>query len=496
MAILGATPALAQPQIDTDYTGQLEIRSLDNGIVNPGRLGTQMVLGGGPTLGQQYLYVSGYQGVKRYDYNPVTGLSNETTVSSIVGNGIALRTNGSGQQEMYLSSPYQSSEANDSNPSNPNELSLSRLWRVTDTDADGDFFDAGGSSQVAIVQGIPRADHGLNQIQISGNSLFVGNGVRTRNGDTQVQPFSNDTFGESAYGGAILTIANLDGVANTDNAAGFFAENPNASQYQASVQTDASPYTTTDDTKLRVLASGARNPYGLALDAAGNVFITHNQQRAENDGFDRTNTGANADQDGSFGGDGFADDIHDGFYRIDAFDDLGYRNSNWQSDATAQAAGFFTGSTIEASITFDNWATPGAANETDTQASDSDPSHDTSDPDGLGPHSSSNGFDFYDSLVLNDDFDGLAFVTRWNGRVSDNGDVLEFRDIVTVDPITGEVDRVAFDFENPIDVLDDGFGNLLVLDYRGGVYALTPVPEPATLAMLALGMAPLLRRRR
>ena len=59
--------------------------------------------------------------------------------------------------------------------------------------------------------------------------IYVGNGVRTRNG--VVQTFRGDTHGETAYGGTILRIADLNAVSNTTNSAGFYPAFPNESTY-------------------------------------------------------------------------------------------------------------------------------------------------------------------------------------------------------------------------------------------------------------------------
>jgi len=164
---------------------------------------------------------------------------------------------------MYLSEPYSA-----------NGLGFSRMWKVVDHDGDGDFTDS-GSQTAAIVRGIPRDDHGLNHIQIIGDSLYVGNGVRTRNGDFQT--FAGDTFGESAYGGTILKIANLNNVENSQRLGWFLPCHSHFTQYANLINgTDpvgSSPFTSVADDKLRVMASGTRNPFGLAVDKNGDLFL-------------------------------------------------------------------------------------------------------------------------------------------------------------------------------------------------------------------------------
>jgi hypothetical protein len=451
-------------QIDPDFVGRISVRDIDNGVITGASNATQLAFGPGPDPDLLYLYMSSNsRGVRRAVYDPVTGLSGLTTIlPNIRGNGVALRTNASGQNEMYLSEPYSASGRG-----------LSRLWKVVDLDGDGDFTDA-GTQTAAIVRGIPRDDHGLNHIQIIGDSLYVGNGVRTRNGDFQT--FSGDTFGESAYGGTILKIDKLNNVETVDDSAGFFPATPNATQYANLINgTDpigSSPFTSVADDKLRVFASGTRNPFGLATDRSGDLYFTNNFQRVENHRFDRNNTGAAASPD-AFGGDGFSDDIHDQLSKVEAFADYGYRNTNWQNNSQAKTAGFFAANQAKASITFDNWTTPNT-NDADTELASSDPPHNPANPDGLGPHSSSNGLDFFYDVGGSSDLDGLAFVARWNDTVSDGGQSLTYRDVVSVDVTTGEVSRVLFDVNQPLDILADGFGNLLIVEYNSGILQATP----------------------
>jgi hypothetical protein len=466
VVVIGANASRAA-QIDPDFTGRISIRGVDNGIFGAGQSNaTQMAFGPGPDADRLYLYMSStVRGVQRAVYDPATGLSGLTTVfpsMNIRGNGVAFRTNADGQNEMYLSEPYSAGN-----------LSFSRLWKVVDTDGDGDFVDA-GSQRAAIVRGIPRDDHGLNHIQIVGDALYVGNGVRTRNGDFQT--FSGDTFGESAYGGTILKIDNLNNVETENDSAGFYPATPNAAQY-ASLVNGTDPlssltFTSTADDKLRVLASGARNPFGLAVDKNGELFFTNNFQRTENHEFDRNNTGAAASKD-EFGDDGFSDDIHDQIYKVEELADYGYRNTNWQNNSQATGAGFFAASNARASLTFDNWVTPNADDD-DLEHTSTDPPHDPANPDGLGPHSSSNGLDFFNDVGGSSDLDGLAFVSRWNASVSDGGQSLSYRDVVSVDVTSGEVSRVLFDVDQPLDVLADGLGNLLILEWSGGILQVTP----------------------
>jgi glucose/arabinose dehydrogenase len=73
----------------------------------------------------------------------------------------------------------------------------------------------------------------------------------------------------------------------------------------------------------------------------------------------------------------------------------------------------------------------------------------------LGIHASANGLDF---TSRNAAFDGHAFVARFA-----QGD-----DVLSIDPDTGEVIQVAVGFSNPMDVLTDPIGNLLVGAFGSG----------------------------
>ena len=422
-----------------------------NTAANASRV-TQMTFGPGPDPAKTYLYLSSHvHGVRRAEYNPATGsfVGGLTTVSTIKGNGIAFHGN-----TMYLTEPYSSSAAS--------SVALSRLWRASDNNNDGIY-----ETSVPIVEGIPRDDHGANQIQIRGNSLYVGLGVRTRNGVTQT--FGGDTFGESAYGGSIGVIEDLTQVANSANSAGFFPANPTAAQYRDLIDgtnpIGGSPYTSTAVDKLRAYATGLRNPFGVRLDGDGALWATNNFQRTENNVFTR-----NSSEGDAFGGDGFAEDIHDQMFQIQAKGDYGYRNANWQTDPVATNAGFFLDANRQKSFTFDNYDDPAVPSDLDNADPAYNVLHIPASPVGLGPHSSSNGLDFYDGNAFPLQYHKDAFVARWNQSVSDGGQTLQYRDVVSVDVDTGKTSRIASGFVAPIDVVADPNGNLIVADYGGSLH--------------------------
>jgi glucose/arabinose dehydrogenase len=366
-----------------------------------------------------------------------------------MGNGIAFHGD-----TMYLTDAYTSS--------GDGRVALSRLWRASDANNDWVY-----ETSVPIVEGIPRDDHGANQIQIRGDSLYVGLGVRTRNGVTQT--FGGDAYGESAYGGSIGVIEDLTQVENAANSAGFFLANPTADEYRDLIDgtnpIGASPYTSTAADKLRAYATGLRNPYGVRLDGDGALWATNNFQRTENDVYTRDSSEGDA-----FGGDGFAEDIHDQFFRIQAKGDYGYRNANWQTDPVATSAGFFLDVNRQKSFTFDNYDDPAVPSDVDNADPAYNVLHTPSSPVGLGPHSSSNGLDFYDGNAFPLAYHKDAFIARWNQSVSDGGQTLQYRDVVSVDVDTGKTSRIASGFVAPLDVVADPNGNLIVADYSGSLY--------------------------
>ena len=127
-----------------------------------------------------------------------------------------------------------------------------------------------------------------------------------------------------------------------------------------------------------------------------------------------------------------------------------------------------------ASFTFDNYVDPVATNEQDGSNPAFNTDHNPAAPVGLGPSSSSDGLEFYQGNTFPLTFHHDAFVTRWNGTINDGGDSLPYRDVVGVDIDTADVRRIASGFRNPLDVTEDGSGNLLVADYAGSLFLISP----------------------
>lgn len=118
------------------------------------------------------------------------------------------------------------------------------------------------------------------------------------------------------------------------------------------------------------------------------------------------------------------DELHRSNFQDDhRFPKINEVSGDWKQNATAQAAGFFQ-----------NFQDPVAL---------------------LGNNASADGLDFTD---INGAFAGHPFTVRFS-----QGD-----DLLAIDPETGNVRQIATGFNNPIDVLADPAGNLLVGAFGSG----------------------------
>ena len=433
------------PQIVPAYTSNLTISTAATGV---GQI-TQFAFGPDGRL-----YASTVdRGVVSFTYNPTTGkLTDERQASDISGLGIAFQQS-TGQ--MYLTSMDGS------------------IYRLSD-DNHNDSWGEPGELNVPIVQHLPTGDHNVDNLQIAGDTLYVGIGDRTINGGAGLNTggaiddyggtgmFSGgagNTFGESAYNGTISWIQNLNAVPNTPNAAGLFSDDS-----QTTIQTNSLPFTSTDPGKLRVFAAGTRNPYGLALDGQGHLYFTNNYDRAQTLGNGTATKGWYADAVGPH----LYDEVYDQFFQAVQGADYGFRNENWRGNTPILTPGS-PGYDLVPSITFDNLYS-------------SDPhylqAYDPSHPIGLGPSSSSDGLAFSYNPQLVTGLFGDAFVARWNSPVSaPDGETLTYADLVAVDPTSGTVTQVATGFINPLSVFADQNGNLLVSDYGSGSVYFRPGPR-------------------
>lgn len=452
VALSGLTPAGAVgPTISPGYQSRL---SIDTAVLGAGTV-TQMAWGPDGRL-----YASRFVGgAVSYRYDPTTGLlDDEKSASDVSGLGIAFAPE---RGEMYLSS-------------------MDGLWRLTSASASGAWGSEPGDLKVKIVGDVPTGNHAVNQLQIQGNTLYVGIGTRTFNGGTgnsQAPPFDPpDTFGESAYNGTISWIKDLSQVANTTDSARLLG-----APTGPTIQNDASPFTSVDLGKLIVHSAGTRNPYGLALDAQGSLFFTNNYQRAITNG---DGTVIDSPFDGQVAD--FSSAAQDQFFKAVEGGDYGFRNDNWRGvrDPNVQAD----------LLDPTNPNHQGVRSITPDNLYSTDPNylqlHDPANPVGLGPSASSNGLAFWYDNSLPPELWGNAFIVRFNKDLAESAPgtrTLNYQDLVAVDPNAGMVRRVAEGFDNPLAVLADGSGRLLVADFStGGIYSISAVPEPSPLALAAI----------
>ncbi len=467
-AVASAAPVISQP-----FASRFQISNAST--VGDLPLCTQMTFGPDGRL-----YVTNYTGnISSYAYNSTTGALTDKQSTGVAGFGIGFATHAvpgvASQNYMYVSrwdsTTYQGSIA-----------------RLGNTDGDVRWGEA-GEVNVDLVRGIPIGDHSLDQVVINNNALYVGIGIRTNNGgtgnntalsyhDTPSGPVTGGgvgtsdngfTYGETSYNGAIGTIRDLRLVPNTTSAAQL-RDGANGTTgnllsgrdpFLPSASTARLPYTSTANDKLVVHSAGTRNPFGLATDAAGNLWFTSNYSRSDTNG-DGTATWHFAD---SFDSD-LSNDVNDQLFKAVAGGDYRYANANYRG-----TTGFPTTTVI--SKTFDNL---------DSSHPNFGQLHDPANPVGLGPSSSSDGLDFGTldlTGIMATDAHEYALIARWNSGVTENSpgtDSLDYRDIVAVDPDTGFVRRLAEGFDNPIDVVNDGHGGYLIADWKftGTIWRISP----------------------
>jgi hypothetical protein len=349
------------------------------------------------------------------------------------------------------------------------------IHKLNDANGNGVWGEV-GELDVAIVNGIPQGDHNIDQLQIAGNTLYVGIGRRTINGhfgawtsgaldDLGGKGFFNGgigrTWGDSAYNGTIAWITDLSQVVDHSGSANAFTTEPPVLS-QALIQNDAGPFTTVGAGKLVVHSAGTRNPFGLCLDGDGNLWFTNNFNRTATLGNGQAGFGLRGDQLDS----DFSRDVHDQLFQARPGADYGYTDSNWRGVnpmLTPGAEGYLR----VTSTTFDNSFNRGPYTL-----------HDPANPDGLGPSSSADGCAFSYSSLLPPALHGNIFIVRYNGTITEapggQNASLTYSDLVAVNITTGKVMRIAFGFTNPLAVLaDDQSGRLLIADYGAKVvYAL------------------------
>ena len=243
-------------------------------------------------------------GVFRFDYDPVGGLSNQTKVSNNGSTSVAFhQDSAAGRTYMYLTDVP--------NIFVPGTPAPGIMRRLTDSNDDGTWGGGGDINQV-VVNTIPIVgQHRMNQIQIEGDSLYVGIGSLTTNG-----------LNESAHTGIgwieDLTLLSNTATPNVAGLAGPFTAGSNGTA-------DISPFTSTDPGRIRFHSGGLRNAYGIGFDPDGALWITMNE-----------------DQGSGPGGSTLGDKL----YRGDFQADYGFPHLNplvnFKNSATVEAAGFYT----------------------------------------------------------------------------------------------------------------------------------------------------------
>ena len=179
--------------------------------------------------------------ITRYDYDPANGqLANARDVAATPGYAIqGLAFHGT---DLYVSL---------------NASPRSRLSRFSDPDGGGVY-----QTRHDFVHSIPTGAHGINQLQIVGNTLYVGIGAAGRTGDPAE---------ENVY---TLTVARIVDLTQID------FSGPIGPDFTGPVNYLADPNewinTAGADGRLRYYASGFRNPFGIVIDADGDLWLSTN----------------------------------------------------------------------------------------------------------------------------------------------------------------------------------------------------------------------------
>jgi len=188
--------------------------------------------------------------VTRYDYDPVTGqLSGEQDVVTIADQKevVGLAFHG---VDLYISLDYGGTTFG-----RPGD---GRIARFRNPDSNGVY-----QVRHDFVHSIDKGAHDVNQLQILGDALFVGIGAAGRKGIPAE---------ETIYTMSIGRIGDLKQVVTEPGEIGPDFKGP--TNYLAA--TDEWLEVTTRDAKLRLFASGFRNPYGIRLDPEGELWVSEN----------------------------------------------------------------------------------------------------------------------------------------------------------------------------------------------------------------------------
>ena len=428
VAVVAFFLAVLCPFLITSANGQVIDSDVTDQFTNASQIGTLTgvitQLAFDPNDDNSLYVATWMNGIWRYDYSQGGAISNGAQVVSPQveldrdnthengSYGIAFHDDPVLGSVMYLSRALQ----NDTS-FNPRTQGLGSIVRVNDANGDGTWGGAGDLNQT-IVDNFYTAQwvHQINQFAIDGNTLYISVGSLTSNGGVN---FGNGTLesgqaaiGEAAGTASILFIEDLTQVGSEDNAAYFDIGSDLIADQQA-FRTDTNVFTSTDPGKLRVFSTGLRNPFGIAVNDQGDVFVTNNQG------------GATAS-------------LEDQLYLSQFQDDHGFNKA---------------GNAVGGS-----WKDPNNSNASVQAAQNAGYFQNVPDPQQsavalLGANSSATGLGFV--RAPGNPFDQHAVVARH----SNSG-----QDVVLVNPVTGAVQNLLAqqNGDRPTDVVSDPYGDLVI----------------------------------
>ena len=185
--------------------------------------------------------------VLRYDYNVLTGdLSSAAVLATGMAQALGLAFHGN--------DAFVTIDRGGSRRIRPGD---GRITRLSSPDGNGVF-----QVRHDFVHSINKGDHDVNQIVIVGNTLYTGIGAVGRRGNPAQ---------ENIYTMTIARIADLDAIDWSG---------PIGADFKGPINYLPSPLdwtnTTPVDGYLRYYASGFRNPFGIAADDDGDVWVSTN----------------------------------------------------------------------------------------------------------------------------------------------------------------------------------------------------------------------------
>jgi hypothetical protein len=188
--------------------------------------------------------------VSRYDFDPVTGaLSNEVMVATNIDHKELIGVGFHGTN-LYVTFDYGGSRT-----VRPGD---GRIARYFNPNANGVY-----QSRHDFVHSIDKGDHDVDMIKFKGNTLYVGIGAASRNGDPAR---------DNIYTKTIARIVDVNQIVSNTNQIG--------ANFKGPINYLASPTewvnTNGVDGQLRYFASGFRNPFGINFDPDGDLWVSSN----------------------------------------------------------------------------------------------------------------------------------------------------------------------------------------------------------------------------